>query len=74
MICNWKQQFDIQRFAEGGAAGGAAAAAGSAADAPFLSNVISETGTVMQVDLMHTTLKTIDNRHIVIPNGVVVNS
>ena len=33
MICNWKQQFDIQRFAEGGAAGGAAAAAGSAADA-----------------------------------------
>ena len=24
MICNWKQQFDIQRFAEGGAAGGAA--------------------------------------------------
>lgn len=33
-----------------------------------------ETGTVMQVDLMHTTLKTLDNRHIVIPNGVVVNS
>ena len=25
MICNWKQQFDIQRFAEGGAAGGAEA-------------------------------------------------
>ncbi len=22
MICNWKQQFDIQRFAEGGAAAG----------------------------------------------------
>ena len=31
-------------------------------------------GTVTQVDLMHTTLKTLDNRHIVIPNAVAVNS
>ena len=31
-------------------------------------------GTVTQVDLMHTTLKTIDNRHVVIPNAVAVNS
>ena len=31
-------------------------------------------GTVAQVDLMHTTLKTSDNRHIVIPNGTAVNS
>ena len=31
-------------------------------------------GTVVQVDLMHTTLKTLDNRHIVIPNAVAVNS
>lgn len=39
-----------------------------------LVEINGETGTVMQVDLMHTTLKTLDNRHIVIPNGVVVNS
>lgn len=39
-----------------------------------LVEINGETGTVMQVDLMHTTLKTFDNRHIVIPNGVVVNS
>ncbi len=31
-------------------------------------------GTVVQVDLMHTTLRTLDNRHIVIPNAVAVNS
>lgn len=31
-------------------------------------------GTVAQVDLMHTTLKTLDNRHVVIPNAVAVNS
>ncbi len=31
-------------------------------------------GTVTQVDLMHTTLKTLDNRHVVIPNAVAVNS
>ena len=31
-------------------------------------------GTVTQVDLMHTTLKTVDNRHVVIPNAVAVNS
>lgn len=31
-------------------------------------------GTVVQVDLMHTTLKTLDNRHVVIPNAVAVNS
>lgn len=31
-------------------------------------------GNVEQVDLMHTTLKTLDNRHIVIPNAVAVNS
>ncbi len=28
-----------------------------------------DSGTVMKIDLMHTTLKTIDNRHIIIPNG-----
>lgn len=33
-----------------------------------------ESGTVVQVDLMHTTLKTADNRHVVIPNGTAVNS
>lgn len=31
-------------------------------------------GTVAQVDLMHTTLKTLDNRHVVIPNAIAVNS
>lgn len=31
-------------------------------------------GTVTQVDLMHTTLKTLDNRHVVIPNAIAVNS
>lgn len=31
-------------------------------------------GTVTQVDLMHTTLKTLDNRHVVIPNAVALNS
>lgn len=31
-------------------------------------------GTVTQVDLMHTTLRTLDNRHVVIPNAVAVNS
>ena len=30
-------------------------------------------GTVVQVDLMHTTLRTLDNRHIVIPKAVAVN-
>ena len=33
-----------------------------------------ETGNVLQIDMMHTVLKTLDNRHVVIPNGVVVNS
>lgn len=33
-----------------------------------------ESGTVMQIDLIHTTLKTIDNRHVVIPNSTIINS
>lgn len=33
-----------------------------------------EKGNVLQIDMMHTVLKTLDNRHVVIPNGVVVNS
>ena len=33
-----------------------------------------EKGNVMQIDMMHTVLKTLDNRHVVIPNSVVVNS
>ena len=36
--------------------------------------ITGDEGTVTQVDLMHTTLKTLDNRHIVIPNAVAVNS
>lgn len=36
--------------------------------------VAGESGTVMQIDMMHTTLKTPDNRHIVIPNGVIINN
>lgn len=32
-----------------------------------------EKGNVLQIDMMHTVLKTLDNRHVVIPNGVVVN-
>ena len=33
-----------------------------------------ESGNVVQIDMMHTVLKTIDNRHVVIPNSIVVNS
>ena len=36
--------------------------------------VAGEMGTVMQVDLMHTTLRTLDNRWVVIPNGNMINS
>ena len=36
--------------------------------------VAGEAGTVMQVDLMHTTLRTLDNRWVVIPNGNMINS
>ncbi len=28
-----------------------------------------DSGTVLKIDLMHTTLKTYDNRHVIIPNG-----
>ncbi len=28
-----------------------------------------DSGTVMKIDLMHTTIKTYDNRHVIIPNG-----
>ena len=31
-------------------------------------------GTVINVDLLHTTIKTVDNKHISIPNGVLINS
>ena len=31
-------------------------------------------GTVIQVDLLHTTVRTIDNKQISIPNGVLINS
>ena len=33
-----------------------------------------ESGNVVQIDMMHTVLKTLDNRHVVIPNSIVVNS
>ena len=33
-----------------------------------------ESGTVKQVDLMHTILKTPDNRHVIIPNGMMMGS
>ena len=33
-----------------------------------------ESGNVVQIDMMHTVLKTFDNRHVVIPNSIVVNS
>ena len=33
-----------------------------------------EKGRVLQIDMMHTVLKTLDNRHVVIPNSIVVNS
>lgn len=36
--------------------------------------VAGESGTVMQIDMMHTTLKTLDNRHVVIPNGNIINN
>ena len=31
-------------------------------------------GTVLSVDLLHTTIRTVDNRQISIPNGVLINS
>ena len=31
-------------------------------------------GTVLQVDLMHTTIRTYDNRHVIIPNGSIMGS
>ena len=34
----------------------------------------AQTGTVLSVDLMHTTIRTADNKQISIPNGVLVNS
>ncbi len=33
-----------------------------------------EKGRVLQIDMMHTVLKTLDNRHVVIPNSTVANS
>lgn len=36
--------------------------------------VNGESGNVLQVDLMHTTIKTPDNRHIVVPNGSIMGS
>lgn len=33
-----------------------------------------EEGKVVQIDMMHTVLKTLDNRHVVIPNSIVANS
>ena len=37
-------------------------------------SINGESGNVVQIDMMHTVLKTADNRHVVIPNSVVVNS
>lgn len=34
----------------------------------------SNSGTVVSVDLLHTTIKTFDNRQISIPNGILINS
>lgn len=36
--------------------------------------VNGDKGTVLEIDLMHTTLKAVDNRHIVVPNGVIINN
>lgn len=33
-----------------------------------------ESGTVVQVDLMHTTIRTLDNRCVSVPNGSLINS
>lgn len=37
-------------------------------------NASGDEGTVISVDLLHTTIKTLDNKHISIPNGVLINS
>ena len=36
-------------------------------------SVDGESGTVVNIDLIHTTLLTVDNRHVVVPNGQMVN-
>ena len=33
-----------------------------------------DSGTVVKVDLLHTTIRTVDNRQISIPNGLLINS
>ena len=36
--------------------------------------VNGDIGTVLDIDMMHTVIRTFDNRHAVIPNGILVNS